>query len=89
MALGEYLDSRLLNVPWTPAFTDGKLKHEAGSDFAVVPMNLYPLSENDMKRNLFDSNEKYGELKLPLNVVLSDIPDLHLIGSKVGQDFLK
>jgi hypothetical protein len=57
VALGDYMDSRLVRVPWTPCFTDGKLKHEQGSDFAVLPMNLFPLQEKEMKQGLFDSSE--------------------------------
>jgi hypothetical protein len=34
-SLSKFLDSRLLKVPWTPTFSDGKLKLIEGDTFAI------------------------------------------------------
>jgi hypothetical protein len=77
ISLAEYLDQRLIKVPWTPLFTDGKLKQENMSDFAVHPLNLFPLTEEIMKKAIFDDSEDYVDVKMPLKLVVADLPDIH------------
>lgn len=42
-AFALYLDSRLIEVPWTPQFSKGSLKTIALQDFSVGLMNLCPI----------------------------------------------
>jgi hypothetical protein len=43
-SLSSYLDARLINVPWTPNFTNGRLKQIEGDKIAIGMMNLLPLN---------------------------------------------
>jgi hypothetical protein len=89
LALADYLDSRLISVPWTPKFTDGKLNQPSGCEFASVPFNMFPLNHTDMKKALFEDASDYVDVRLPLSLVLADIPDLHKFGNATGKSFLK
>lgn len=89
LAIADYLDARLVKVPWTPAFSDGKLKHQAGCDFAVLPLNLFPVNEQKMKEELFDGSGRNQDLKMPTSIVLSDISELHLFQNEIGKQFMQ
>jgi hypothetical protein len=89
LALAEYLDARLVKVDWTPVFSEGKLRHQEGTDFAVVPLGLFPLSEQAMKREIFDDSHKNADLKMPISVTISDIPEMHMLSNETGKQFLK
>lgn len=85
LALADYLDARLIKVDWTPVFSEGKLRNQEGTDFAVVPLGLFPLSEQAMKREIFDDSHKNADLKMPISVTISDIPEMHMLSNKIGK----
>jgi|LauGreDrversion4_2_1035121.scaffolds.fasta_scaffold129236_1 hypothetical protein len=89
LTLADYLDLRLVKVPWTPVFSEGKLRQQEGTDFAVAPLGLFPLNDQTMKREIFDDSSQHADLKLPICVAVSDIPEMHMFSNETGKLFLK
>lgn len=88
-AFSAYLDSRFVEVPWTPQFSKGSLKTITMQDFSVGQLNLCPTNQAQFDEKFFEANpDGTTQQRSPVKILISDIPELHLLSNEVGQKIL-
>ncbi|CDW78608.1 wd-40 repeat protein [Stylonychia lemnae] len=91
LALGDYLDMRLITPPWALTYTKGHLIKVNGSDFAVLPSNLRPIDEEELNQQLFqqDDGDEDKDVRMPMIFQIADLPCFHHFNCEQSMQFLK